>query len=35
MTFLQMKREERYPGRGLERVLEDVNGRGVVIVVEG
>ena len=35
MTSLQMKRRERYHGRGPERALEDVKGRGVVIVVDG
>ena len=32
---MQMKRRERYHGRGPERALEDVKGREVVIVVDG
>ena len=35
MASLQRKRRERYHGGGSERALEDVKGRGVVIVVAG
>ena len=35
VTSLERKRRERYHGRGPERALEDVKGRGVVIVVAG
>ena len=34
VTSLERKRRERYHGRGPERALEDVKGRGVVILVD-